>query len=85
MQNDVGVENVVSSVIGVGLCFHSRSCKLFSIMYGRLMVCSQKSVLQKLKNGNATKISPLPPLPTQCFKLEFSADWGREVYKGEVL
>ncbi len=78
MQNDVGVENVVSSVIVVGLCFHSRSCKLFSIMYGRLMVCSQKSVLQKLRNGNATKIS-IPPhtpprLPTQCFKLELSAD-----------
>jgi hypothetical protein len=32
----------------------------------------KKSVLQKLRNGNATKISP--HLPTQCFKLEFSAD-----------
>lgn len=67
----LGVENVVSSVIGVGLCFHSRSCKLFSIMYGRLMVCSQKSVLQKLRNGNATKISPPPLFQPNVSSLNF--------------
>jgi hypothetical protein len=49
VQNDVGVENAISSVIGVGLCFHSGSCKLFSIMYGRLMVCSQKICSPKVE------------------------------------